>query len=55
MLVLLLMLQKAKNKLEKDHPKKIGKYGYAKRYHKGLELGKIEALPKIKPLIWCRI
>lgn len=46
---------KAKNKLEKDHPKKIGKYGYAKRYHKGLELGKIEALPKIKPLIWCRI
>lgn len=35
--------------------KKIGKYGYAKRYHKGLELGKIEALPKIKPLIWCRI
>lgn len=39
---------KAKNKLEKDHPKKIGKYGYAKRYHKGLELGKIEALPKDK-------
>lgn len=37
---------KAKNKLEKDHPKK--KYGYAKRYHKGLELGKIEALPKDK-------
>lgn len=39
---------KAKNKLEKDNPKKIGKYGYAKRYHKGLELGKIEALPKDK-------
>lgn len=39
---------KAKNKLEKDHPKKIGKYGYAKRYHKGLELGKIDALPKDK-------
>lgn len=39
---------KAKNKLEKDHPKKIGKYGYAKRYHKGLELGKIEALSKDK-------
>ena len=39
---------KAKNKLEKDHPKKKGKYGYAKRYHKGLELGKIEALPKDK-------
>lgn len=37
---------KAKNKLEKDNPKK--KYGYAKRYHKGLELGKIEALPKDK-------
>lgn len=39
---------KAKNKLEKDNPKKKGKYGYAKRYHKGLELGKIEALPKDK-------
>ena len=39
---------KAKNKLEKDNPKKIGKYGYAKRYHKGLELGKIKALPKDK-------
>lgn len=39
---------KAKNKLEKDNPKKKGKYGYAKRYHKGLELGKIEALPKYK-------
>lgn len=39
---------KAKNKLEKDHPKKIGKYGYAKRYHKGLELGKIDALSKDK-------
>lgn len=39
---------KAKNKLEKDNPKKIGKYGYAKRYHKGLELGKIDALPKDK-------
>lgn len=39
---------KAKNKLEKDNPKKIGKYGYAKRYHKGLELGKIEGLPKDK-------
>lgn len=39
---------KAKNKLEKDNPKKIGKYGYAKRYHKGLELGKIEDLPKDK-------
>lgn len=39
---------KAKNKLEKDNPKKKGKYGYAKRYHKGLELGKIKALPKDK-------
>lgn len=39
---------KAKSKLEKDNPKKIGKYGYAKRYHKGLELGKIDALPKDK-------
>ena len=39
---------KAKNKLEKDNPKKIGKYGYAKRYHKGLELGKIDDLPKDK-------
>lgn len=39
---------KAKNKLEKDNPKKKGKYGYAKRYHKGLELGKIEAFPKDK-------
>ena len=39
---------KAKNKLEKDNPKKIGKYGYALRYHKGLELGKIDALSKDK-------